>query len=55
MTSEELRDLLTALVSGWENDVVEFKEGGAGFSTHDLGKYFSALANEANLRGVERA
>lgn len=55
MTSEELRDLLTAFVSGWENEVVEFKEGGAGFSTHDLGKYFSALANEANLRGVERA
>ena len=55
MTSEELRNLLTALVSGWENEVVEFKEGGAGFSTHDLGKYFSALAKEANLRGVERA
>ena len=27
-----------------------FKRGGAGFSTGEIGEYFSALANEANLR-----
>ncbi|MFT0847472.1 RNA-binding domain-containing protein [Actinomycetaceae bacterium L2_0104] len=52
MTQEELRTLLDRLLSGWENEVVEFKEGGAGYSTSDIGKYFSALANEANLHGV---
>lgn len=51
----ELDKLLADLISSWENEVVEFKEGGAGFSTHDIGKYFSALANEANLRGADRA
>ena len=34
---------------------MEFKRAGDGFSTGDIGKYFSALANEANLRGVDRA
>lgn len=49
-TERELTELLEKLISRWEDEVVEFKEGGAGFSTHDIGKYFSALSNEANLR-----
>ena len=36
--------------SNWEDEVVEFKRGGKGFSTGEIGEYFSALANEANLR-----
>ena len=55
MTQDELTNLLSELITRWENEVVEFKEGGAGFSTHDIGKYFSALANEANLRGEKCA
>lgn len=51
-TAAELAPLLDQLIAGWENEVVEFKEGGAGFSTTEIGKYFSALANEANLRSV---
>ena len=51
-TPAELAELLDRLLSRWEDEVVEFKEGGAGFSTHDIGKYFSALSNEANLRGA---
>ncbi len=35
-----------------ENEVVEFKQASDGYSTDDIGKYFSALANEANLRGA---
>lgn len=55
MTHEELMSLLDRLISEWESEVVEFKEAGAGYSLHDIGKYFSALSNEANLRGQERA
>jgi ATP-dependent DNA helicase RecG len=43
------------LIQTWENEVVEFKEAGDNYPTRDIGKYFSALANEANLRGLEKA
>ncbi|MCA3215463.1 MAG: putative DNA binding domain-containing protein [Burkholderiales bacterium] len=55
MDSAALTTLLQELIATWENEVVEFKQAGDGFSTDDIGKYFSALANEANLRGAERA
>ena len=55
MNPDEMNALLASLIDGWENEVVEFKAGGDGFSTSEIGKYFSALSNEANLRGVERA
>jgi ATP-dependent DNA helicase RecG len=55
MDSAALTALLQELIATWENEVVEFKQAGDGFSTDDIGKYFSALANEANLRGAERA
>jgi ATP-dependent DNA helicase RecG len=55
MDSAALTALLDELIATWENEVVEFKQAGDGFSTDDIGKYFSALANEANLRGAERA
>ncbi|MCA0211894.1 MAG: putative DNA binding domain-containing protein [Proteobacteria bacterium] len=53
MDAAELTRLLNELITTWENEVVEFKQAGDGFSTDDIGKYFSALANEANLRGME--
>ena len=34
-----------------ENEVVEFKEAKSDYDFNDIGKYFSALSNEANLRG----
>ena len=34
----------------YENEVVEFKKAENSFDFDDLGKYFSALSNEANLR-----
>ena len=49
----ELLSLLSQLISNWEDEVVEFKEGGAGYSTADIGQYVSALSNEANLRDAE--
>lgn len=54
MDQTALQALLDSLIATWENEVVEFKQAGDGFSTQDIGKYFSALANEANLRNVER-
>lgn len=55
MTQTELQNLLKALITTWENEVVEFKQAGNDYSTDKIGEYFSALANEANLRGTERA
>lgn len=55
MDQADLQALLSELIAAWEHEVVEFKRAGDGFPTSDIGKYFSALANEANLRGRERA
>lgn len=35
--------------------MVEFKEAEESFCIDDLGKYFSVLSNEANLRGMDSA
>ncbi len=55
MNQTALQVLLTDLIGTWENEVVEFKQAVNDYSTSDIGKYFSALSNEANLRGLERA
>ena len=38
-----------------EGEIVEFKEAKESYSVEELGKYFSALCNEANLRGIDFA
>lgn len=55
MDNKALQVLLAALIERWENEVVEFKRAGNDYSTDNIGKYFSALANEANLRNQDRA
>lgn len=55
MTSDELQTQLSTLLTAWESECVEFKDANDNFSTSDIGKYFSALANEANLRGLAAA
>lgn len=55
MTEPELQQVLQRLLVGWENECVEFKDANDNFSTSDIGKYFSALSNEANLRGQSAA
>ena len=55
MTPAEMTALLDRLLAGWENEVVEFKEAGDGYSTDKVGEYFSALSNEVNLRGADAA
>jgi ATP-dependent DNA helicase RecG len=55
MNQSELDNLLKSLITAWENEVVEFKEARGDYKTDRIGEYFSALANEANLRGQEKA
>ncbi len=45
---QQLQQLLD---SSGENEVVEFKEAKMNYDFRKLGKYFSALSNEANLKG----
>ena len=52
MTEQELHTKLTELLSlPAETEVVEFKEANNNYDFNKLGKYFSALSNEANLKG----
>jgi len=46
------RQLFHSLIQHKESEVVEFKKAENNFDFDDLGKYFSALSNEANLRGM---
>ena len=55
MDQAALALLLDEVIATWENEVAEFTQTSNDYSTDDIGKYFAALANEANLRGSERA
>lgn len=56
MTDQELQDILTRLRNlTAENEVAEFKEAKNNYDFSKLGKYFSALSNEANLKGKPHA
>lgn len=55
MEKEIIEKILDQLLSGVENEVVEFKKAERNFDFDDLGKYFSALSNEANLRKCDAA
>lgn len=62
-TETQVRDKIGQILSrvatgakrALESEVVELKEARSNFSFKDLGKYFSALSNEANLRGAQEA
>jgi len=52
MTTQQLDKILSDLLAlPAENEVVEFKEAKTGYAFNDIGQYFSALSNEANLKG----
>ncbi|PVH27215.1 ATP-binding protein [Pararhodobacter oceanensis] len=53
MLPADLSLKLSDLIATWENEVVEFKEVSNDFDTDKIGRYFSALANEANLRDAD--
>lgn len=51
----EFIDIFRDLISHKESEIIEFKKAENSFDFDDLGKYFSALSNEANLRGYDFA
>jgi len=52
LTQEELKKFFDELkILSSETEWVEFKEAKSSFSFKELGQYFSALSNEANLKG----
>ena len=55
VTMEKHIDIFNKLWEHSENEVVEFKKAEANFDIDELGKYFSALSNGANLRDHEFA
>ena len=51
--NEELNKILDELLLNTENECVEFKKAENNFDIDTLGKYFSALGNEANLKNKQ--
>jgi ATP-dependent DNA helicase RecG len=49
----ELLEILRGLIEDWEDEVVEFKQASNDFKLNEIGEYFSAISNEANLRGLQ--
>ncbi|MBP5475713.1 MAG: putative DNA binding domain-containing protein, partial [Methanomicrobium sp.] len=54
-TDDELKEKIYGMLEDFETEVVEFKEAQNNYSFKDIGKYFSALGNEANIRGKSEA
>ena len=49
----EYYEILENLIDRWEHEVVEFKEAKSNYDTDKIGRYFSAISNEANLRSQQ--
>ena len=54
-TDIQLKEKISQMMESFESEVIEFKEARTNYSFNDIGKYFSALSNEANLRGIQEA
>ena len=54
-TDIQLKEKISQMMESFESEVIEFKEARTNYSFNDIGKYFSALSNEANLRGLQEA
>lgn len=52
-SESELLELLNKLIQNWETEVAEFKEAGKDYDKNKIGQYFSAISNEANLKGLQ--
>ena len=51
--NENLLITLNKLIDNWENEIVEFKEANNDFDKDKIGRYFSAISNEANLKNLQ--
>lgn len=54
-TDQQLIEKIKKMIIDFEDEVVEFKEARTNYSFKNIGKYFSALGNEANIRGYKEA
>lgn len=54
-TDQQMIEKIRKMIIDFEDEVVEFKEARTNYSFKDIGKYFSALENEANIRGFKEA
>ena len=52
-TYEELKEIVLELIKNEENECVEFKRAENDFDIDKLGKYFSAIGNEATLKNKQ--
>ena len=53
MLEADLIQVLYDLIGKFEYELVEFKEAGKDFDKDKIGQYFSAISNEANLKGSQ--
>ncbi len=53
--NNQLEEKVIEIIGHPESEVVEFKEATTNYNFNDIGKYFSALSNEANIRGLSEA
>jgi ATP-dependent DNA helicase RecG len=51
--NDELLQILRGLILHWEHEVVEFKQASNDYKQNEIGQYFSAISNEANLKGLQ--
>jgi ATP-dependent DNA helicase RecG len=51
--NDELLHILRGLILHWEDEVVEFKQATNDYKQNEIGQYFSAISNEASLKGVQ--
>lgn len=51
-TEQQLVDKIRKMIADFEDEVVEFKEARTNYSFKDIGKYFSALGNEATTMNI---
>ncbi|MEG1946352.1 MAG: putative DNA binding domain-containing protein [Lachnospiraceae bacterium] len=54
-SEKQLKEKIIKMIETFEDEVVEFKEARSNYSFKDIGKYFSALGNEANIRDKKEA
>ena len=54
-TDNQLKEKISQMIESFESEVIEFKVARTNYSFNDIGKYISALSNEANLRGLQEA
>lgn len=55
MSKAEIIEILMHSKERFETEVLEFKEANGKFKIREIGQYFSALSNEANLKGRQNA